>query len=355
MTTNLHRAAAMLALVLLTAASAQAEGSRTEPRPEAPQVSDDPRVVVDESAEVTPEFTTMDALRVLMDQGYAVLVTEEGAHDHYDDSVPTIRLSAAEYVAEYESLMPPTAYVAAPAEYLPVVDGEGSALPAPPAEGEDSVLPDLPSLSLTPETVSTTSPPYSMYHSSSGWHWHMYLVPATDTSHDPAGGCNYSKSRTAADRFQSNFADAVLVTCYTTYTCFYANVGDSSFDLLPELEHDLTANYAGNCGWMRALNSQTVMGWVDNASNNGIAQRDGFFSVSAELANDPAVDWDHDEIVQHEASHWFDAPDRGTWGWEGNGIMNYWHASQGTTTWDSADFNIVRDNIWGCTTSCNEP
>lgn len=90
-----------------------------------------------------------------------------------------------------------------------------------------------------------------------------------------------------------------------------------------------------------------VAGWVRIGDHNGMAGRNGWFSVNA-VRTELAVDWPHDSIAQHEISHNFNADDQGYWYWEHpECIMNYNWAYWGTDIWCSDCWNIVYGNING--------
>lgn len=274
----------------------------------------------------------MTEMRKIMDTGVAIVVTDDGLpHDVYPH--PFVMFSAAEYVARFEHPDDPLAALpnlVEDEERAAVLRGE-----LPPGTGGDVVWEEV-------YAAEHTSAPFSIFESGA-YRWKAGITPAFDSAHAPPNGCNYSKTNTGLQRFQAQFSDLVDVTCYASNFCYSASgIGDDAGQLLDRLASEI-GTY---CSFLRDANNEVVIGWVDFASNNGIAYGDGFFTVAAEEAS--GVDWDHDEIIQHEVSHLFNALDRGTWWWEGDGIMNYWDAEMGVTTWETADWNTVKNNIWAC-------
>ncbi len=122
----------------------------------------------------------------------------------------------------------------------------------------------------------------------------------------------------------------------------------SASDVLPATDSiQVLSDLAEDTGWMRTQGNDIVLGWAHDLDHNGISYGDGFFAVASDtrVGN---VDWPHDSIVQHEISHLFNAPDRGTWSWTHQEcIMNYWYAYWGTDIWCPTDRGIINENIWG--------
>lgn len=142
----------------------------------------------------------------------------------------------------------------------------------------------------------------------------VYYAPA---SGDNAPTSNqYSKMSTGVKRLEVFGVD---VNVYV-----YANKWDpgsetNADNLIDDIELFGTSQY-----------NELVMGWVHECSNNGIANIDGPFSVCSETRI-LGVDWDHDEIAQHELSHNFGAHDEGVV--LTPCIMHYLSAYQGVTAW----------------------
>ncbi|HUR69508.1 MAG TPA: hypothetical protein VM370_09705 [Candidatus Thermoplasmatota archaeon] len=94
---------------------------------------------------------------------------------------------------------------------------------------------------------------------------------------------------------------------------------------------------------------ELTWGWVQTMDHNGIAEPDHWFAIGTSYQCwGGCAKWDNDEIVQHEISHNFNALDRGTYSWEGDGIMNYYDAWTGVTYWAQPDYNIVGNNMKNC-------
>lgn len=119
--------------------------------------------------------------------------------------------------------------------------------------------------------------------------------------------------------------------------------GENIYDLREDLEQDVS--------WVRNDNNDVVLGWVDTASNNGNAVRDGYYSVAATKAN-WKVDWPHDSIVQHEVTHNFGQKEDGDALIDepGTCIMDYSDAYWGTNQWSDHSSNDIPDH-WAGTES----
>jgi hypothetical protein len=167
----------------------------------------------------------------------------------------------------------------------------------------------------------------------------VHIFKAKDRVHMPSEPIS-SDTNAALARFDYNFGVSMNKIWYFGYW----DAGDiapstSSLEALADLEQDE--------GWVRTQDNDIVLGWAHDLDHNGIAYGDGFFAVNSDTAvGNP--DWPHDSIVQHETSHLFNADDRGTWWWEHpECIMNYEWAYLGTDIWDTEDWNIVNENVWG--------
>ena len=162
----------------------------------------------------------------------------------------------------------------------------------------------------------------------------VHVVPAYDSVHQPSepyATKTYDALDIFADEFNVDVTHEIHIGYWTA-----ASTGKDTYDIIDTLEYqDPFLNY----DW------EVVTGWVDEMNNNGVANRDGYYSVNACITNN-GVDWDHERIVQHEISHNFDAPDRGTLGYEHEKcIMNYEYAYRGIDYWCSEDNYIVDVNI----------
>lgn len=173
------------------------------------------------------------------------------------------------------------------------------------------------------------------------------IIPvAKDSAHAPTEPIT-ADTTAALSRFNTNFG----VTMSESWIWNYWDASDVSpatdaYAAFQDLKDDT--------GWLRTAENDIVLGWAHELNRNGLADPDGFFA----LASDTRVgdlDWPHDSIVQHEVSHLFDAPERGTWMSEhrdssGNYIeciMNYEWAYWGTNNWCPEDSTTVNANIHG--------
>lgn len=162
----------------------------------------------------------------------------------------------------------------------------------------------------------------------------VHVVPASNSVHQPSEPYA-NETYNALGIFANEFNVDVTHEIHFGYWDA-SGTGKDTFDIIDTLENqDTFLNY----DW------EVVTGWVDEMNNNGVANRDGYYSVNACITNN-GVDWDHDQIVQHEISHNFDAPDRGTLGYEHEKcIMNYEYAWRGIDYWCSDDNYIIDVNI----------
>lgn len=173
------------------------------------------------------------------------------------------------------------------------------------------------------------------------------IIPvAKDSAHAPTEPIT-ADTTAALSRFNTNFG----VTMSESWIWNYWDASDAS----PATDaHPVFQDLKDDTGWLRTQDNDIVLGWAHELDLNGLADPDGFFA----LASDTRVwnvDWPHDSIVQHEVSHLFDAPERGTWKSEhvdssGNYIeciMNYQWAYEGTNIWCPTDSSTVNANIHG--------
>ncbi|MDW7726782.1 MAG: hypothetical protein SCH70_06645 [Candidatus Methanoperedens sp.] len=162
---------------------------------------------------------------------------------------------------------------------------------------------------------------------------------AKDSAHKPTEPITADTSA-ALSRFNTNFGVTMneQVWFWDYWDASDVSPATNASGTLKDLKEDT--------GWMRTAENDIVLGWAHDLDHNGIAYPDGFFA----LATDTVVgnlDWSHYSIVQHEISHLFNAPDRGTWYWEHEKcIMNYEWAFLGITKWCNWDYGIIYDNIW---------
>lgn len=168
---------------------------------------------------------------------------------------------------------------------------------------------------------------------------HIFTARDDAYGHAPDTGSSYiSATQAALGRFETNFYVNMAETWYFGWWDL-SDVGSDTAAALQDLVDD--------CGWVQDHMNDIVFGWADNLQNNGMARLNGWFAVGSEDV--PYIwNWPEDSVVQHEISHNFNAPDRGTWYWEHpECIMNYNWAYWGTDIWCSTDWNIVFNNIQG--------
>lgn len=53
------------------------------------------------------------------------------------------------------------------------------------------------------------------------------------------------------------------------------------------------------------------------------------------------VSWHHAQIMMHELSHLWCAEDDGYWGYQGDGVMNYYEAADSTEYWDKTNARAI--------------
>lgn len=176
----------------------------------------------------------------------------------------------------------------------------------------------------------------------------IWTLAAIDTTHYPNDrGANFDAANAAKLDFQAKFggtwyANAVYSNCWDA-----TGIGTAVGDLL----NDLRADMIFRCNIYGSFPEDVVIGWVKEASNNGVAYTDanpGPYAVGAEH-RPSGVDWAHSAIAGHEISHLFSAnhDSCGT-----GGIMDYCYAAglfEGVMwSWDSDNYNIVYNNAWRC-------
>jgi hypothetical protein len=166
---------------------------------------------------------------------------------------------------------------------------------------------------------------------------HMNIIPASDSSHNPSESYR-NDTTTAASIFTNEFGPDINYTVYFGYWDA-SDTNNNAGNLIDNLRE-----FDENNDNLNNKDAEFTVGWVDEMSNNGIADLNGFFSVNACKAT--GVNWDHERIVQHEISHNFGAPDRGRFGYEHDKcIMNEEWAYRGIDYWCSEDHPIVDGNI----------
>lgn len=272
-------------------------------------------------------------VKPLIDAGVTIIVTEDGTLLPGTElpTGPVQVLSAAEYKARYEH---------------PEGALENPALPSAPPSAldptSDVIYEDIIKISALGWGAQCTPSPFYCL---------VTIRPAADTLHAPTGVCNWDKSVTGINRFQSTFGVTVGKQCVIN-NCWNASdegASVSASQLLADFKADIL-----NSGQCPSPNYQTQpyelsWGWANTLDHNGIAYGDDWFSIGASYQCSGCAKWDNDEIIQHEISHSFNAGDRGTFWWEGDGIMNYYDAYLGINYWAQPDYNIVGNNMKGCT------
>ncbi|WP_152417806.1 zinc metalloprotease [Haloferax mucosum] len=162
---------------------------------------------------------------------------------------------------------------------------------------------------------------------------HLHVVPASDSEHEPSASYK-DATFDAWAIFGSEFGIEAKRSIHFGHWDA-SGVGTNTDDMLDDI--------AGDTDKFRDGDNHIVTGWVDKMDNNGIAGR--YHSVNA---IDPVygVPWPHEQLVQHELSHNFEAPDRGTAGYEHKKcVMNYEYAARGIGYWCDVDHDIIENNI----------
>lgn len=204
------------------------------------------------------------------------------------------------------------------------------------------------------EAASHDSAPYKKWESaSSAYKIWVYIRAAVDSTHAPPNGCNSQAVLDATNRFDATFSSGGLSVdmhplCIISSCWNAGNV--AGYDYIAIL-NDLRNDVQSTCPeYLNGINAITF-GWVKESNHNGAQDPDGFFGFGAEACPGVCWDWDHDMIAQHEISHAFNAYDRGTYGWQGDGVMNYYGAYTRETWWAQPDWDIVYNNIHSCVCS----
>ncbi len=202
-------------------------------------------------------------------------------------------------------------------------------------------------------SYTTTSTPLGPYKRDDGVIL-VYIFVAMDDNygHGPDGTGWITETYNALDRFKSNFGvDMVDIWLYNRW-----DLSDISWDPLSGLSpaDEALEDLKEDWGWYATEHYEIEFGWADQLDHNGIAYMNGYNDKTGEYipyavgSETGPTDWPDDSVVQHEISHLFNAPDRGTWSWEHpECIMNYWYAFWGTDKWCSDDWWIVYGNING--------
>ena len=162
---------------------------------------------------------------------------------------------------------------------------------------------------------------------------HLHVVPASDSEHEPSASYKDATFNAWAI-FGSEFGIEAKRSIHFGHWDA-SDVGTNTGDLLDDIADDTDKFRDGD--------NHIVTGWVDKMNNNGVAGK--YHSVNA---IDPVygVPWPHEQLVQHELSHNFDAPDRGQAGFEHEKcVMNYEYAARGIDYWCDEDHNIIENNI----------
>ena len=173
----------------------------------------------------------------------------------------------------------------------------------------------------------------------------IYVIsyPASDSAHAPADGANWDDMVAGTAPFEDDFGvNIILGGCYNCWDA--SDVDDDAYNLIEDLKEDI--DYG--------TYNTVIVGWVDDATLNGIGVLSGHYSLCAEA---PVwwvgkVNWPDDSVVQHELSHNFDAQDQDESGGncKGECIMNYywaWNWGAGTDRWCSYHYGIVENGVWG--------
>ena len=158
-----------------------------------------------------------------------------------------------------------------------------------------------------------------------------------------------SDTKNALERFENFNVNVQVMFYYGFWDASDVSDWDDAGKLLDDLARDTS--------WVVDSRNDIVIGWVDYANHNGLAYIDGTWDLNNDNIPDFApyalcavrtsgVDWPHDSIAQHEASHLFGAGDQGTWWWEHPScIMNYGWAYLGVDNWCDSCEACVANNI----------
>lgn len=179
---------------------------------------------------------------------------------------------------------------------------------------------------------------------------YAHIFIAKDDRHNPT---EYVTADTSAAlcRFEDQFGvDMIWYWYYNYWDASDISPADSCKNALKDLAEDE--------GWIVNAENDIVIGWLHDMDHNGMAYPDGMWDLNEDgvidfapycVCSDTAagVDWPHDNIVQHETSHLFNAPDHGYTG--PYCVMTYMYAgvSWFGDVWCSDCEDAVDDNIWG--------
>jgi hypothetical protein len=162
----------------------------------------------------------------------------------------------------------------------------------------------------------------------------VHILEAADNKHQPHEAW-YGDSIEAWNRFDTFGPTTRVSVHYGEWEP--EGVGEKSKPLLQHLVENQSDKQDGN--------NEVVAGWVDHATNNGRARRNGYYSISATSAD--LIDWPHDSIFQHELSHNFGAKDeiKRIGCASPPCIMNYASAKFHETGWCDGCHDTVSDNM----------
>lgn len=165
---------------------------------------------------------------------------------------------------------------------------------------------------------------------------YLHIYPAKDSAHSPGSSSNYyDDTIDASERFEGFGITVNRVWHYNFWDASDVSSPDDSSQVLADLNQD--------CAYIRDSSNDIVLGWVDYMTNNGIAYKNGAYSVCALSA--AGLDWPHDSIVQHEISHNFGADDQNS-ATHPTCIMNYAYAYAGTNVWCTSCSSTVNYGIF---------
>ncbi len=163
---------------------------------------------------------------------------------------------------------------------------------------------------------------------------YVHVYPAIDSFHEPSQNY-YQDTIDGINRFENFGINVYDVWHYGSWDASDGVPADNASSILDDL--------VGDCSYIRDSDNDIVLGWVDFLDHNGMAYRNGPYSLCAVKAS--GVDWPHDSIVQHEISHNFGALDQNS-ALHPTCIMNYAHAYGGANIWCISCGNTVNNGIY---------
>lgn len=152
----------------------------------------------------------------------------------------------------------------------------------------------------------------------------MHIFVATDGAHAPTESFQQDTIN-ALSRFENFGIDVYPWWYWNSWNAIDVSPMYDSSSVLNDLIEDES--------WVRYAANDVVLGWTHEMDNNGIAKKNGAYSVCSDTVGGIVyLEWPHDSIVQHEVSHNFNAEDQNSVS-HPECIMNYAWAYDGTNIW----------------------